>query len=230
MAAALTALARRHSALRTFFPRDLAPGRAACVRPENIEWPVAEIDTAAANFSLDVSLEQFLAPFTPDSPPLLRGALATIGSREHILILAIDHMNFDGQSSGTLLSDLASYWARNLADTDAAGLPRPLRYEHFVRWQSDWVENMGQEALGYWTSLWGPVGLYPDFPFPDPSDAGASARSHVWQRPVTLDALERVGERLGAGHFTEFMLLATAVLLTAGQQFGISRPGLLFPF
>jgi hypothetical protein len=231
LAAALTVSARRHSALRTFFPRDLAPEHAACIHQERIEWPVMEIAACGYEFLSETGAGQFLAPFIPDEPPLLRAALSTVDRREHILGLAIDHMNFDGQSSGVLAYELASSWMNISNDVDIFELSQSsVRYDRFVHWQHDWVKRMGQEALDYWTSQWGAAGLYPEFPFPDPRDTPVDTRSRVWEHSIDTNSLERSGKRLAVGHFTDFMLLAAAVLLVVNDRFDLPCPSLLFPF
>ncbi len=232
LAAALTAVARRHSALRTFFPRHLAEDHAACVRPKHTNWPLSVFDECTIGPSPASRLDSLFVPFSPEEPPLLRAGLLRSGKREHVLGLAIDHLNFDGESVAVLTQDLAAVWRLM---SQGAGMPElsaaEFSYARFVRWQEDWVGQMGEEAIAYWAPRWGPAGLYPELPFPDPAEMdGIYTRSNTWEYPIDQASLERRGRQLDAGQFTEFMLVAAALLRVMNRRFGLTEPGLLFPY
>lgn len=107
LAAALTALADRHEALRTRFvavdgePRQVidAPGESPTV--EIVDGPEGD-DARMRAF--------FAAPFDLEAGPLWRAMLIRTGPESHTLLLAVHHIVVDDWSIGLLLEDLATLY------------------------------------------------------------------------------------------------------------------------
>lgn len=232
LAEALTIVARRHSALRTFFPRHLAPDFAACILPDDSEWPLSVANESAISQFETQEMRRLHRPFSPDDPPLLRAALLRQDTEKYLIGLAVDHLNFDGESVPSLARDLTSVWRLLDNGAEASRLSALVKpYEQFACWQQEWLVRMGEEAFAYWAPQWESAGPFPKLPFPDPEEASVEgSRARTWEHSLPLADVQRRGRALGKGHFTEFMLVAAALLKVISKQFGISEPGLLFPF
>ncbi|HSF39346.1 MAG TPA: amino acid adenylation domain-containing protein, partial [Thermoanaerobaculia bacterium] len=104
LAAALSEVVRRHEVLRTVFPADPATGR-----PRREVLPAAPVGLA------DVDLPGFEAearrPFDLARGPLLRAALASLGPKEHRLLVVQHHAVTDGRSLDLLRQELAALYA-----------------------------------------------------------------------------------------------------------------------
>ena len=232
LAEALAMVARRHSALRTFFPADSPRGLAVCRHPDDAHWPMLVADGGEDASAGHAALEWLRQPFSPGSHPLLRAVLIREDSNDWLLGLAVDHLNFDGESIPVLLRDLFAAW-RLLAS--GAGLATPpgsaVSYEHFVRWEADWLARMGGQALAYWTPQWEGVGLFPSLLLPVRPDIPKDGQAgRVWERSLGLTEMRRAGEQIGAGYFSPFMLVAATLFWVMKERFGVTDHGLHFAF
>jgi len=83
--------------------------------------------------------------------PLITAKLLQLSSEDHILLLTIHHMIFDGWSEGVLISELAIIY-----EAFAAGKPSPLappaiQYADFAVWQRQRLQGERLETmLAYW--------------------------------------------------------------------------------
>jgi amino acid adenylation domain-containing protein len=214
LARGLGELLRRHEVLRTTFPAVdgrpfqlvelFAPPSLACV--DLVSLPAAAREAEARR----LSAEEGRQPFDLAIGPLLRSRLLRLTASEHLLLLTLHHVAFDGWSGGVLLDELA-----NLYEAFARGEPSPLpelpiQYADFAVWQRRSLEGpVLEELLQYWTrQLAGvpPLELPLDHPRPAvPSSEGDTERLRV-PRALT-DGLKGVVRREGV---TLFVLLLAA--------------------
>jgi Condensation domain len=232
LARALAMVARRHSALRTFFPADSPSGLAVCMHPDHAQWPMLVADGGGDAPAGREALEWLRRPFSPGRPPLLRAVLIRQDSNDWLLGLAVDHLNFDGGSIPVILRDLSAAWQQLATGAGDATPPGPaVPYECFVRWEADWLARMGGQALAYWTPRWEEAGLFPSLQLPvrqDVPEAGQAGR--VWERALELSGIRRAAEQIGAGYFSPFMLVAAALFWVMKERFGVVDHGLHFAF
>ncbi|KOV68077.1 condensation domain-containing protein, partial [Streptomyces sp. MMG1121] len=85
----------------------------------------------------------------------LRVVLLEVGEREHVLVVVVHHIAFDGWSVGPFVRDLSvAYGARS-----AGGVPvweeLPVQYGDFTLWQREVLESDGFESreLGFWREV-----------------------------------------------------------------------------
>ena len=86
-------------------------------------------------------------PFDLAQGPLLRASLLRLGPEEHVLLLTIHHIVFDGGSVGIFLDELARR-GRTIA-YDRRGFSRSERPEPFVTS----VRQHADDAA-YWENIW----------------------------------------------------------------------------
>jgi amino acid adenylation domain-containing protein len=118
-------------------------------------------------------------PFDLDRGPLARVELFTVAEREHVLLLTIHHMIFDGVSAVVLLRALIANYqtlseGRTVGTADAGG------YHEFVSWEEQMLASAdGESHAAYWQQrLSGElptIDLFPELPRKAaPSFEGAS--------------------------------------------------------
>jgi len=149
LAAALSALVRRHGALRTTFIAEAgAPfqvvGPAAPVPLPVIDLSrLGEAERAAAAGRL--LAEESRRPFDLAAGPLLRTALLRLSPEEHWLLLTVHHIVADGWSMKILMRELAALYAAAAAPGSPSPLPElPMQYADFAAWQRS---RLAGEAL-----------------------------------------------------------------------------------
>jgi amino acid adenylation domain-containing protein len=155
LATALSEIVRRHEVLRTTFAA--GEGEPCQVIHPVRPLPLPVVDLAALpaetrrREALRLAEEDALRPFDLAAGPVLRASLVRLGAAEHVLLLGVHHIAFDGWSAGLLLSELAT-----LYDAATAGRPSPLpelpwQYADFAAWQRSWLTgDVYARQLAFW--------------------------------------------------------------------------------
>ncbi|WP_326639614.1 amino acid adenylation domain-containing protein [Streptosporangium sp. NBC_01755] len=122
--------------LRAGFRTDA--GRSVQFVPERFEvdWTYAETGGAEA---LEAFVEaQRARPFVPDSPPLIRFALARVGEGDFRLVLTSELILLDGWSGGLLVTSLLEFYT----DADAERARPVVGFPAYL----DWVNGQDRQA------------------------------------------------------------------------------------
>ena len=90
-------------------------------------------------------------PFNLEQGPLLRALLVHLSATDHILLLTVHHIIFDGRSQELLMQDLAAFYSADTAG-QALSLPEPaLQYADYTLWQRAWLkDDVLEQQLDYW--------------------------------------------------------------------------------
>lgn len=219
LAAAFSALAERHEALRTSFagsgdePRQIVHPSRPVALPE---VDLRALPETLRTIELDrISREQVREPFDLSRAPLLRVLLARLEEEEHRLLFVIHHIVHDGRSGVILLREAAGLYEA-YAEGRSAALPRPaVRYLDFALWEREWLrgEVLERQVRAAVRSLAGaPTVLR--WREPDrsrPVRQTFRAGRHTFALPEDLSgAVSRLGRQSGASLF-----------MTALSAFGI---------
>jgi hypothetical protein len=226
----LSIVARRHSALGIFYPSDSPNGLGASIPADEIQWPFHVVNARGDASKYAAALDAIYRPFNLKDPPLMRATLIRQSDEESVLALAIDHINFDGESITALSQDICHVWQELSAGAEAealAALTDP--YESFVRYQRKWVGLNGETAFGFWAPQWRECGLYPRPPVPHHADSTTSKpEGRIWERTVSLAHIEQRARQLNAGHFSPFVLMVTALFKIIGTRYREEASGFVF--
>ena len=90
-------------------------------------------------------------PFDLSSDLMLRASLVTLGENDHVLLVAIHHIAFDGWSMGIFARELST-----LYDALSRGARDPLpalaiQYADYAVWQRHWLRgDVLERQLSYW--------------------------------------------------------------------------------
>jgi hypothetical protein len=195
LAAAVTAVAARHEALRTVFPaarQEIAP-------PAPVPLPLADLsalpdEEREAETARLASLESRRG-FDLRRGPILRATLVRLAAAEHRLLLAAPPIAADRRSFEIFAADLAALYPRPTA------LPElPVQPADFALWQRSWLHGDAlEDRLAWWRRhLAGAPALA--LPADRPHSAPAAARTarrtfRIGPAPTAaLDALARAAE------------------------------------
>jgi amino acid adenylation domain-containing protein len=214
--AAIARITARHEVLRTTFP---APGGTPVqeVAPRlDLSLPLVDLSAlppgARQAETLRRTSAEALRPFDLQAGPLLRTTLLRLDQAEHLLLVTVHHIVFDGWSMGIFIRDLVT-----------PSLPAlSLQYADFAVWQRRRLEGGTLEPhLAWWReTLAGasPVLLLPlDRPRP-PVQTFRGGSRRMTLRPEATRVLRDLARRLEA---TPFMtLLAIWATLLSRYQGG----------
>lgn len=218
----LETVVARHETLRTTFrvdDRDLvqviAPESALTLPVE--DCPAGPPETQQQEVARLVQQET-RRPFDLERGPVLRARLIRVDSDEHLLVLVVHHILYDGWSAGVLSRELGECY-RAYSSGEAPRLPElPVQYADYAVWQREWLAGgLYDEQLAYWRGqLAGAPALLElptDFPRPKArSHRGAAERLLIPKQ--VMDGLLALGKQESA---TLFMTLL------AGFQLLLSR-------
>jgi amino acid adenylation domain-containing protein len=234
LAAALSALVRRHEPLRTRFS-------AAAREPVQVTAAPAPVALAMIDLGYlppprrEREAERLIAqqgerPFDLERGPVLRAGLLRMGE-EHILVLTMHHIVTDGWSFEVLMREMAVLYGALCAGEERPPLPElPLQYADYAVWQRGWLQGeiLAREIEHWRTELEGvpPVlELSTDRPRPAMQSLRGAVVKVALPAPLGLQ-VDLLGRRCGA---TRFMTLLSAfeVLLWrhSGQRdFAVGTP------
>jgi amino acid adenylation domain-containing protein len=226
LAAALTALVRRHEVLRTVFAEREGNLRQLTLPPAAVPLPVLDLAglPAAAREAeaLRWAGEEGRLPFDLARGPLFRASLARLAPEEHVLCLNAHHVVTDGWSAEILVRELQALYAAVRAGRPAALPELPLQYPDFAVWQRRALSSDVVEALlARWRERFGtdlPVLRLPtDRPRPAVQTVRGAHRSVRLPREVT-EVARALANRRGATLFMTFLAAFQALLHRYSRQ------------
>ncbi|MCP4654313.1 MAG: hypothetical protein GY856_02720, partial [bacterium] len=149
-------IVRRHEILRTLFGtfderpvQVIGPGAREPMLPlVDLGGLVAAAGEAEARH---LAVSEAARPFDLAAGPLLRTVLLRLGDDQHLLLMNLHHIHWDGWSQGILDHELAT-----LYQAFSRGEPSPLpelgvQFSDFAVWQREWLSGAAMETqLAYW--------------------------------------------------------------------------------
>ncbi len=220
LSAALSALLARHEALRT----RLVSGRQG--EPVQVIDPPTAVTVEMTDLShLDrqdrsAQLAEFIsagaaAPFDLAAGPLLRASLVRLAADDHVLLVVVHHVVFDGWSVGVLVRDLAALY-RQEARGEPSGLAElPIQFADYALWERDRLNGTTLAELEqYWRGVLDDlptVSLPTDRPHPALEDYAGGLVELLTDREL-LDQLQELSRAAGTTMFMTLMAGLTALL------------------
>jgi amino acid adenylation domain-containing protein len=218
--AAFGELIRRHEVLRTSFPLVEGNPVQQVGAVFELDLPVIELDaTGAARVdAIRRSAQQQAGEgFDLAGGPLLKAALLKFGPHDHVLLMTVHHIVFDGWSIGVLVREIGALY-HAFARSEPSPLPElPIQYADYAHWQRERVQEAALEAqLQYWRERLAGAPSVLELPSDRPRPAVQSFRGAVvhFELPADLPpALKALGQQAGATLFMT-LLAAFATLLS----------------
>ncbi|MFJ9458797.1 amino acid adenylation domain-containing protein [Kitasatospora sp. NPDC101447] len=208
---ALGGLVARHGALRTVFATEDGLPVQVLREPYRPDLPLLDLTGRGEEAVAGAVAGLVREPFDLTRGPLLRATLVRRAAEDHLLVLVLHHIVFDGRSMEVLFDELGPLHAAAVAGTDA-DLPAPApEYRHWAREQRRQAAEQGYDAqLAYWRKQL--AGAPETTRLPVAADASAPAPGrgavHTFAVPAPLTA--RLRELAGAERATLFMVLLSA--------------------
>ncbi|MGO8754240.1 MAG: non-ribosomal peptide synthetase [Gallionellaceae bacterium] len=203
-------LVRRHETLRTIFMKIdgepiqlIAPFTAAPL----VVLEMGGLTEAEARQQARLEAR---TPFDLSVGPLIRSRLIRLSAEEHVLVIIVHHIVFDGWSMGVMLREISALYGAYLRGLPSPLPELPIQYADYAVWQRQWLKGeVLNRQLNYWKQqlAGAPVTELPtDRPRPVmQSHRGASMEVTL---PASLtSALGQIGRQEGA---TLFMALLAA--------------------
>ncbi|MFJ1759573.1 non-ribosomal peptide synthase/polyketide synthase [Amycolatopsis sp. NPDC088138] len=203
LAAALSDVAGRHEALRTYYDEDESGPHQVIL--DSFEVPF-EVGTGSV-------ADAARTPFDLAAAPPVRSWLFSEGD-EHVLLVLTHHIAGDGWSIPVLLGDLADAYAARLDGRVPEWEPLPVQYADYTLWQRELDSD-----VAYWADAL--AGLPEELALPydrvRPATADHTGASAAIEIPAELHT--RLLE-LAAGHRATLFMVLQAALAALLARFG----------
>jgi amino acid adenylation domain-containing protein len=209
---ALAGVLARHEALRTRLVTTDGSPRQVVDEPAPVALPVTDV---AADGMPAYLLAEAARTFVLAEGPLLRASLARLAPDEHVLLIVVHHVVFDGWSLGVLLREVAALYGAEVTG-ELSGLgDLPVQYGDYAIWERQRLQGSALDGLvEYWRGALEGVSnvqLPTDRPRPLLEDfEGAVVRREL--DPALLGGLRELSHREGTTLFVT-LLAAFQVLL-----------------
>ncbi|HEY0607234.1 MAG TPA: condensation domain-containing protein, partial [Herpetosiphonaceae bacterium] len=201
----LSAILRRHEALRTTFVASNGQP-AQVIRPDtDLALPLVDL-RAMPDADRETAAQRLLSdeahrPFDLARDLLIRALLLRMADDEHVLLLTIHHIIFDGWSEGVLLRELTALYAGYTAGEphpENTRLPElPVQYADFTLWQRELLQGaVLHQQLDYWRKQLAGVPVL-DLPtdYPRPATLSFEGTQQRFLLPPALSAQLRTLSR-----------------------------------
>ena len=223
----LTEIIRRHEVLRTTIETVDGQPKQVIKPASQLNIPIADLQSLnTTTTELDKRVQQLIAeetrrPFSLASEPLIRIRLLKVNPREHILILNVHHIVFDGWSSNILFNELSVLYSAFCKEEASPLAPLSIQYKDFAHWQRQQSQSANfQSQLDYWKQQLGGtlpmLELPTDYPRPRQQDHRSGCVRAVISKSLTTQ-LKNLSQQSGV---TLFMTLLAALNVILHRQSG----------
>jgi len=148
-------ISRRHEVLRTTFREVDGQPIQIVASTLNIAIPIVDLRLLPYD-EREIEIQQLVkelvqCPFDLAADPLLRFLLLQLEEAEHIFIINVHHIVFDGWSSGVFFRELAALYEAFCSDKPSPLPELTLQYADFAHWQRRWLQGLTRSSyLAYW--------------------------------------------------------------------------------
>src|SRR5215469_11200480 len=153
LARSLNQVIERHEILRTTFSwKERMPVQV--VHPAlTLEVPVRDLSACRnpVREAANLAREEARRPLDLERGPLVRAQLLRLSEEDHVLLLTVHHIIFDGGSRRTLVRELRAFYEANCTGKMAQLPPPKLQYADYAVWQRKHCQGATLEShLAYW--------------------------------------------------------------------------------
>ncbi|HEU5377722.1 MAG TPA: amino acid adenylation domain-containing protein, partial [Ktedonobacteraceae bacterium] len=164
--------------------------------------------------------QQAQRPFQLSQELPLRASLLRLGVEEHLLLLTMHHIAFDGWSAGVFYRELSACYHAYTSGVAATLAPLPIQYADYTLWQRQWFQGAIRERqLDYWRQQLAelpPLALPADFPRPPVE----TFRGSHYTFEVSAELLAQLKALNLHERVTLFMVLLAAYLVVLMRHSG----------
>jgi thioesterase domain-containing protein/acyl carrier protein len=219
---------RRHEILRTWFATQ--GDRFVQIvndSPENWSLTVEQLSLSLTQAEQEIAIAQLIQEsaqkafdLTADYP--LRASLIQLTPTEHLLLITVHHIVFDGWSEGLFWQELASFYAALVEENPPPLSALPIQYADFAVWQRQWLQGDFLTALNaYWQSQLGTNLQALVLPTDYSAPAVPSGKSATYKLilPTSLTGeLKQLSYKSGATLFATLLTAFKILLYTYTEQ------------
>ncbi|MEV6948663.1 amino acid adenylation domain-containing protein [Streptomyces sp. NPDC051172] len=222
---ALAETVRRHETLRTRF--GMLEGKAVQFVEEAAGAPLTRHDLTGLPVAVRERAARVLrdeivrVPLDPAQGPLLAVHLIRLGAQEHLMLVHVHHLVFDGVSKEVFLDELAAHYRARRTGRPADLPELSFQYADFALWQRSHLSGAELDAqLAYWRGRLEPAPPLLELPTDRPLPATQDHTGGKVLLPLPADLRERVHALARQENVTPYMVLFTALAVQLHRHTG----------
>ncbi len=222
---ALASVVVRHEALRTTFEN--RQGRPYQIvhdsLPPRIErYDLGHLDEPARSAAVAEHVaHEATTPFDISQGPLVRARILTASADDHVVLLTVHHLVFDGWSSGIFVREVAAFYSGSATGTSPVLPALRIQYADYAAWERTALsEDLLRRELEYWKAQLGDAPARLELPTDRPRSVHPRHRGAVASGRATANTTARLNSlarELGA---TPYMVLLAAFAVLVGRLAG----------
>jgi amino acid adenylation domain-containing protein len=215
---------RRHEVLRAQFRLNASEPEQVIRPASSLSLPIVDI-SGAENTEVkarEIVRVESQRPFNLAQDAMLRATLIRLGADDHVLLLTVHHIVFDGWSRSILVRELSTLY-QAYSEGKPSPLPDlPLQYTDFSVWQRQYLSGkLLQTQLEYWKQQLASAPAYIELPTDRPrpplqSFHGAHFSSAIAQG--TADKLNSLSRKSGVTLYMSLLAAFTVLLSRYSRQ------------
>jgi len=205
----------RHEVLRAkFITKDGQPVQ--LIEPE-IKLGLQVIDLTSLSgeeqdsIALRIASEEANVPFELSSGPLIRAKLLRLGSQDHIFLLTIHHIVFDGWSNGILVQEIAALYEAYTGG-GIVNLPKlEIQYADYAQWQRNWLKgDVYQQQISYWVAKLGELPEVLELPTDRPRPPVQTYHGGHYKFDIAQDLVHQIKQFTLKHNLTQYVTILAA--------------------
>ena len=151
----LDEILRRHEALRTTFASEEGHPVQVIVPHIPLRLRIIDLSVTPCEQRLADAMSraeaEFGVRFDLKAGPLMRATLLHLGESEHVLVITLHHIVFDGWSGDVFRRELYSFYSAISEGREPGWPDLPIQYADYAIWQRSWMQGPELEGLlEYW--------------------------------------------------------------------------------
>lgn len=222
---AFTEILRRHEVLRARFePHGEGPQQ--IISPvQSVVLPVTDLSSLREQERIlraeRLAKEEANKPFNLAQGPVIRISLLKLGAADHVLLVTVHHIAFDGWSQQIFLRELRGLYHAFVSAQQPLVPELPLQYTDFGVWQREYLAGRRlEEQLKYWKEKLGGAPGVLDLPTDHPRPPRQSFRGSKISTLLPASLVEKIEELSRKEGVTFFMTLLAAFNVLLGRYSG----------
>jgi len=219
----LSELVRRHEILRTTFPMVDGEAIQQIADPTALRLPIQDLQDLSAE-EQTAQIQQMVKSLAAKSFDLARESpveftLLKLSSLEHVLLLKMHHIIYDGWSLNIFFSELSKLYA-----AFSQGLPSPLpelpiQYADFALWQRQWLTGeVLERQLNYWQNQLADAPPVVELPTDHPRPPVQTFQGAAEGLPLAQELTQSLKQLSQDAETTLFMTLLAAFFVTLSRH------------